>query len=461
MPETSDTLVQLLRRRAETLGSATALTFVSDGGAADQALTFAELDERARAIAGSLRGRAEEGSRALLVYAPGPDLVTGFFGALYAGLVPVPVYPPDPMRLNRSLPRFQAVIEDAHPSLVLTTALIEEMSEQLKAFIPQLGAGAWCATDTVPVSAGADWQEPKLTPRSLAFLQYTSGSTSTPKGVQLSHANLLHNSALIHRYFRHGEQSRAVIWLPPYHDMGLIGGILQPLYGAFPVALLSPLEFLQRPALWLETVSRFRATSSGGPNFAFDLCVRKTTPEARAALDLSSWSLAFCGAEPLRAETLKGFCEAFGPSGFQPKAMFACYGLAEATLFVCGGPAGGGLVEQRVSKEALERGEFLPTEEAAGQTMVASGLLVEEMRVEIVEPLTRERCGPGKIGEIWVAGPSVAEGYWHASDDAKQVFEARLYGDERTSFLRTGDLGIIREGQLWVTGRLTDVRELG
>ncbi|NMO23678.1 AMP-binding protein, partial [Pyxidicoccus fallax] len=303
------------------------------------ALTRGELYSRARRIGAALQQMAPAGERAVLLYPPGADYLVGFFGCLFSGLVAVPAYPPDPARLERTLPRLRAIIDDSRATVVLTTSFIASMVEVLFESAPDLKALRWVATDTLEADESA-WRKPAVTAESLAFLQYTSGSTGSPKGVLLSHSNLLHNLGLIQGAFATRDDSVGVIWLPPYHDMGLIGGILVPLAQGFHTALLSPLEFLKRPRLWLETLTKLGGTISGGPNFAFELCVRRIPPAEREGLDLSRWEVAFCGAEPIRAETLERFTEAFAPWGFRREAFYPCYGLAEATLIVSGGEKG-------------------------------------------------------------------------------------------------------------------------
>jgi acyl-CoA synthetase (AMP-forming)/AMP-acid ligase II len=268
----------------------------------------------------------------LLLHPPGLEYVAALCGCLYAGAIAVPAYPPDPMRLQRTLPRLQALIADAGATIALTTAAIRDMAFAIAEHAPELAGLRWVASDTVDDSLASTWRAPAVGRGRLALLQYTSGSTGTPRGVMLSHGNLLHNAWLIYHRFGHEPESRGVIWLPPYHDMGLIGGVLQPLCGGFPVTLMSPLHFLERPLRWLRAIGRYRATTSGGPNFAYDLCVRKISPEERETLDLRSWSLAFNGAEPIRADTLDRFTAAFAPAGFRREAFYPCYGLAEATL---------------------------------------------------------------------------------------------------------------------------------
>jgi acyl-CoA synthetase (AMP-forming)/AMP-acid ligase II len=301
------TLVDLLIGQSQARSDQRLYTFLADGEQEELSLTYRELDVRARAIAVALQQSYMPGERALLLYPPGLDYIAAFFGCLYAGIVAVPAYPPNPAHMQRTLGRLRAIARDARPVLALTIAAIRPIAESLAAQDAAFQPISWLATDTLALSLADMWRPPRIGPETLAFLQYTSGSTATPKGVLLTHSNLLHNSALIQRCFDHSPTSRGVIWLPPYHDMGLIGGIIQPLYAGFPVTLMSPVDFLQRPIRWLQAVSRYQATTSGGPNFAYDLCARKITAEQRALLDLSSWRVAFNGAEPIRAETMERF----------------------------------------------------------------------------------------------------------------------------------------------------------
>ncbi len=327
-------LVELLLHRARCQPEDTAFTYLVDGENEQVHLTYRELDRQARAIGAWLESHDLVGERALLLYPAGLEFVAAFFGCLYAGVIAVPVYPP---RRNRSLNRIQAIADDAEAKVALTTELVLNRVMPLIDETPHLKQLTWLATCQVPPDMEREWTMPDVHGDTLAFLQYTSGSTGTPKGVVLNHANLVHNSALISYAFEHTRSGTGVFWLPSYHDMGLIGGILQPLYVGRPNVLMSPMSFLQKPYRWLSAITRFRGTTSGGPNFAYDLCVRKITPEQRKTLDLSSWRVAFNGAEPVRAETLDAFTEAFAPCGFRREAFYPCFGLAEATLIVSGG----------------------------------------------------------------------------------------------------------------------------
>jgi amino acid adenylation domain-containing protein len=447
---------EMLRRRAARQGGRPAYTFLRDGETAEASLTYAELDRRARAVGDELRSRGSVGSRALLLYPPGLEYVAALFGCFYAGVIAVPVYPP---RLNRHLLRLRAILADAQACVALTDAGSLPRLASLFDQLPELKSVQLLATDTLPDGTESEWRGPEPGGESLALLQYTSGSTGTPRGVMLSHQNLAHNSALLARAFEYGADSLCVSWLPIYHDMGLIGGVLQPLYGGFPCVLMSPASFLQRPSRWLEAISHYRATLSGGPNFAYDLCARRVTAEQRASLDLSSWDVAFNGAEPIREETLARFAETFGPCGFRRQAFFPCYGLAEATLLVSGGPKDARPVVKTVDAESLEGGHVAEAraDGARARPLVGSGQIRPDERVVVVNPETSNACASGKVGEIWVSSRSVALGYWSLPDESERTFRARLSGTGEGPFLRTGDLGFIADGELFITGRLKDL----
>jgi amino acid adenylation domain-containing protein len=447
------TLAQLLRWRAAHQPDRVGYTFLDAG--AEMPVTYGALDRRARAIAVQLRrAGVSEGDRALLLYPPGEEFLAAIFGCMCAGVVAVPAFPPDPLRLDRTLPRLLAMVADASPVAALTIAPLLALAEALPEGAAEFGTMRWIATDTAREDAAVDWTPPNVDGDPVAVLQYTSGSTSTPKGVMLSNGNLLHNSRLIQRFFGTTPDTRALIWLPPYHDMGLIGGLLQPLYAGLPVWLMSPLDFLSRPMTWLEELSRLHVTMSGGPNFAYDLCVRKTTPDERAQLDLSAWRVAFNGAEPVRRSTLEQFADAFAPAGFRAEAFLPCYGLAEATLIVSGGSASSTAGD--VDPKALERGDVVP-DPTSVRPLVSSGPGAPDQWIEIVDPATCLRCPPERVGEIWVRGPSVAGGYWGRSDESRDVFQATIADGGGDAFLRTGDLGFLRDGELVVTGRLKDL----
>ena len=450
-------LVELVRWRGVSQPARIAYRFLADGEREEVSLTYGDLYRRARAVAAALQDLRAHDERVLLLFPPGPDYVCAFFGCLLAGAIAVPAYPPRP---NRSAARLQMMAADAGASFALTTTPHLSRLEAFIAQTPDFKRLRWLATDAVDEALVGQWREPAVSKESLAYLQYTSGSTATPKGVMVTHANVLHNSAYIHQGFAHTPESVSLCWLPHFHDMGLLDGIVQPLYGSFTGLLMPPTAFLQRPARWLEAISRHRVTHSGGPNFAYDLCVRKVSAETRATLDLGSWRVAYNGAEPVRAETLRRFADTFAPCGFRPTVFYPAYGLAEATLKVAGGTPGAGAVTCTVSADALEQNRIVETSpQASGaHTLVSSGRATFETEVLIVNPETLIECGPDEVGEIWVGGPGVAAGYWNRAAETEHTFQARLAdGGGAGPYLRTGDLGFIRQGELFVTGRLKDL----
>ncbi|HEX7186575.1 MAG TPA: amino acid adenylation domain-containing protein, partial [Thermoanaerobaculia bacterium] len=445
------TLIERLRSRALLAPGRRVYTFLADGEEEQGRLTFAELDERARAIAAELRRRCRPGDRALLLYPPGLDFAAAFFGCLYAGLVAVPAYPP---RSPRALPRLRSILEDSSPALALAPAASAARIRGWFARHPDLPSIPWLATDEVPLAMAEEWRDPGVRGDDLAFLQYTSGSTSAPKGVMVSHGNLVHNQRVIEGACRHGEESVFVSWLPVYHDLGLIGQVLQAVWTGAHCVLMAPVAFLQHPPRWLRAVSRYRATTSGGPNFAYELCLRKVAAEG---LDLSSWQVAFNGAEPVRASTLERFAEAFAPAGFRREALYPCYGLAETTLMVSGGRPEVAPAVHAFDPEALAAGRIAAAGDGgAGRPLVGCGGILSDLEAVIADPETGAACRPGRIGEIWVAGGSVARGYWNRPEETERIFGARL-PDGRGPFLRTGDLGFLHEGELFITGRIKDL----
>jgi acyl transferase domain-containing protein/acyl-CoA synthetase (AMP-forming)/AMP-acid ligase II/acyl carrier protein/SAM-dependent methyltransferase len=457
------TFVDVLRQRAAEGSDVVAYTFLCDGEDREISLTYGQLDLWARMIAARLRAFGAEQTRVLIVYPPGLEFICAFFGCLYAGAIAVPAYPPDPARVSRTLPRLQAIARDASAGIVLTTTAMLAMAEPLVVHAPDLRRLRWLATDDCPPDEAAGWRPPAIDGATLALLQYTSGSTGSPKGVMLSHANLLHNEQLIRTAFRFdAARDRVASWLPVYHDMGLIGTMLQPPFCGVPSILMSPVDFLKRPLRWLRAISRHRATVSGGPNFAYDLCVRKIRDDERPDLDLSCWELAFSGAEPVRADTIDRFVSTFAPYGFRREAFYPCYGLAEAALMVSGGVRDAGPMVRAFARAPLElEGRAVPVEDGHGPCAVAmlvgcGGPLLDE-RVVIVDPEALTRCASGRVGEIWVESGSVAQGYWERPDETETSFRGRLADTDDGPFLRTGDMGFIADGELFVTGRRKDV----
>ncbi len=320
----------------------------------------------------------------------------------------------------------------------------------------------WMATDNSEGNYEDKWKHPQITPETTAYLQYTSGSTGTPKGVIITHQNLVHNTNMIFKGFGlENDDYEGVIWLPIYHDMGLVGGILEPIFAGFHCTLLSPIDFLKRPLRWLQIISdiKDKKVVSGGPNFAYDLCLRATNQQKRENLDLSNWTVAFSGAEPVRAETINEFSEAFEVSGFKKKAFYPCFGLAEGTLIVTGANSEQEPVEIIIDKEELKNNKIIPIKDKSekGTPFVSSGKSIWDGVVKIVNPNTRKVCKDKEIGEIWSQSKSNAKGYWEKPEISKETFQAFTSDTAEGPFLRTGDLGFMINGEVFVTGRLKDL----
>ncbi|OIN52221.1 non-ribosomal peptide synthase/polyketide synthase [Pseudomonas azotoformans] len=437
------TLVQSLQRRAAQTPDRVALRFLAESAEHSVVLSYRDLDQRARTIAAALQANAELGDRAVLLFPSGPDYVAAFFGCLYAGVIAVPAYPPESTRRHHQ-ERLLSIISDAEPRLLLTIASLADGLAQIDNAPPVL------SVDTLQ-SAG-DWAAPDLHPDDIAFLQYTSGSTALPKGVQVSHGNLVANEVLIRRGFGIDLNPDDVIvsWLPLYHDMGLIGGLLQPIFSGVPCVLMSPAYFLGRPLRWLEAISEYGGTISGGPDFAYRLCSERVSESALERLDLSQWRVAYSGSEPIRLDTLERFAEKFAACGFTPNNFFASYGLAEATLFVAGGTRGHGIPALRVDEQALAANRAEPGQ---GSAIMSCGTSQPEHAVLIADPHSLAELPDNHVGELWASGPSIAHGYWRNPEATAKTFVQHA----GLTWLRTGDLGFIRDGEVYITGRLKDL----
>nr|AQQ74973.1 hypothetical protein [uncultured bacterium] len=447
-------IIDVLNTRANIQSEQPSYVFLSDGAEVGS-LTFAQLRRRARAVGASLQEVNARNERVLLLYPSGLDYVVALFACFYVKAVAVPVYPP---KMNQNLERLLAIIDDARPTIALTTSAIFSRLQGRFSRIPILKSMKWVITDEIDCGRAGICDESGITEDTTALLQYTSGSTATPKGVMVSHGNLMHNQAMMRESLKHDDDTVIVSWLPMYHDMGLIGNILAGMYNGAPCYLMAHTDFLQKPLNWLKAISKYRATFSGGPNFAYDLCVNKAQREQMEGLDLSRWRTAFNGSEPVRAETMRRFAETFSPYGFIPEAFYPCYGLAEATLFVSGGSVLKGPVIAAFDKAELEKHRVsAPDRPQDGLTLVSSGKPCLEERIIIVNPQTLARCDEGQVGEIWVSSPSVCQGYWGKPELSDETFRARLSDDEAGSYLRTGDLGVISRGDLYVTGRIKDL----
>jgi acyl-CoA synthetase (AMP-forming)/AMP-acid ligase II len=448
---------EVLRHRAAKKPNDLAYVFLPDRGGERISLTFADLHARARAVAGNLIERGQTGDRAVLLFPPGLDFLVAFFGCVLAGVIAVPMMVP---RRDSSRDASAAILKDCSPHFAMTHRDMianarPDLEERFRnARLDWIFVGSPGADD-IPRASGL----PVLGRGDVAFLQYTSGSTSAPKGVIVSHGNLLDNSEMIRIAFGNTHNSTYVSWVPLYHDMGLILNALQSLYVGSLCVLMAPVSFMQRPLSWLRAIHEYRAEVAGGPNFAFDLCARRHRVEEMRGIDLSCWQVAFNGAEPIRANTIARFAETFASYGFNAKSAHPAYGMAEATLMISTGQRGAGPVMRRVSRDGLQRGRAVaPTCAEDGQTLVGCGRQLCGERLAIVEPEGRTPLPPGQVGEIWIAGPNVAQGYWGNPSATDAVFRARVEGGGAECWLRTGDLGFVDEhGETFITGRIKDL----
>ncbi|HVL01831.1 MAG TPA: AMP-binding protein [Dongiaceae bacterium] len=450
--------------RARLKGEQELTAFLGDDGSREGSLSFAGLDRAARNIAAGLTAKGLAGKNLMLLYTPGLDYIKSFFGCLYAGAVPVPAYPP---MGARDIDRLKRVVQDCDAAAILSSSMLLPMIEAWVAN-PTNGLNIQCVPTDLSANEDAPGFVPAdVDPNEVAFLQYTSGSTGHPKGVMVTHGNLLENFRQIVWNFANGAslevvaaEYKTVIWLPPFHDMGLIGGVLTPVYAGARVTLMSPLTFLKNPFVWLKAITDGKAKVSGGPNFSYQYCVRKVSDEQMAQLDLSSWQVAFNGAEPIQVDALHAFANKFRSAGFDSRAFLPCYGLAEATLFVAGSPAmrGARVIEADLSQ--LAKGELNPAEPVKTvetASLVSSGVIAEGAEVRIVDPNSHVAYADGKVGEIWVNSPSVAQGYWNKPSFSESVFRARIKGDESKTWMRTGDMGFMWDNELFVTGRIKEL----
>ena len=451
--------VELTRQHATTSAANTTYTFLHDTGRTLEAETntYADIDRAARNIASHLQKYRCFNQRVLLLYPSRLDFIKAFLGCLYAGAVAVPA--PLPTKRGQQLKRVFRIIHNADIAVVLTN---KANIETIETWFSEEGLNQLpcIATDDLSSDLSHEWVESKIEPDHLAFLQYTSGSTSEPKGVMVTHGNLLNNEKLIQQGFNLSASTKIGGWLPFYHDMGLIGVVLNSLYLGVPAVLMSPMAFLKRPVRWLQMISDYQITCSGGPNFAYDFCTQRVTDEQLAQLDLSSWEVAFNGSEPVRWETLKAFSDRFTSTGFNSKAFYPCYGLAECTLFVSGDGKDKIPTTITVDSSTFEQNQILilpPTHFGRKtRTLVSSGK-ISDLNVAIVDPETQQRLGDNQVGEIWISGDSVAQGYWQLEDLTEKTFGAKILGEEDQNYLRTGDLGFFNGGELFITGRIKEL----
>jgi acyl-CoA synthetase (AMP-forming)/AMP-acid ligase II len=452
---TEPSLVDIVLRRAAELPDQMACEFVSDAGGETVRLSFGELGKRAARIGAVLAESTVPGEPVILLFPDSQEFVGAFLACLWARRTAVPVHCPT----GKHLDGLANIIADCSAQMIMSTRAVADRLRNDLAGREVLPGLRWIHVDEISdVGPNLTLKAPqRATADDIAFLQYTSGSTRRPRGVTVRHGNLLHNLRQIAVAFQHDRTSRGVIWLPHFHDMGLVGGLLQPLYAGFPVSLMSPFDFIRDPARWLRLISETSATTSGGPNFAYEICVERVSRAVAETLDLRSWKVAFVGAELINPVILERFAKHFAVSGFDAASFFPCYGLAESTLYVSGGPVGAGVRTKAVSSAAIEVG-LVRSASGDGRTVVSCGQSLGNT-VLVVDPVSRRACAPDEIGEIWVAGPSVASGYWGQADEDESVFDARLADDELTAggFLRTGDLGFVMNGELHITGRRKDL----
>lgn len=451
-------LVETLQYRAEHTPGDISYSFLTDGETIGQQFTYAQLDMQARVIGATLQQLTQKGERALMLYPSGLDFVAAFMGCQFSGVVAVPALPPNLNRIQTTIDRLLGIMQDAKPTIILTTSDLLMSIKTATQSYPEFQGVTWQATNNLQSGRAFLWEEPELQANDLSFLQYTSGSTSKPKGVMVSHGNLMYNMAMLTEAIGLGEKYNFVSWLPLFHDLGLIGVVLNNLYVGGEARLMSPMSFLKKPLRWLKAISEHTNVCSGGPNFAFDLCLRKIKPEELEGLDLSEWNCAFSGAETVRAHTLKGFNDLLAPQGFKKSALMPCFGLAEATLMVSARKPGADFLIQRVQKEGLAQGNVIAVgpEDEAGLDIVSCGTTKQGQEIAIVNPETCERLGDLEVGEIWITGAHIARGYWQNKTKSEEAFNA-VTTDGSVRFLRTGDLGYMDQGELYITGRIKEI----
>lgn len=453
--------VEILQRRAQETPDRLSHMLLGASEAEDQKLTYGQLDAEVKKMAAYLQSVAEPGQRALLVYPTSLEFIVAIYGCLYAGIIPIPTNPPG---MNRSAQRLEAIAKDAQARLVLTTPEYRQAFLSEAAQFPDFASLAWVTREAIEAGRAHNLQIPQITPKSTAFMQYTSGSTNIPKGVVISYRNFSHNLHALHetrlRSGEYSDDSIIMTWTPLFHDMGLLTGtFLAPVDGT-PSILMPTIQFMQNPLNWLKAIQKFKVTASGGPNFAYDLCVNKIPLEKCEGLDLSNWKIAYTSAEPVRAETQTRFAEKFAPFGFRPQAQAPCYGMAETTLVISFYAGEAKTIVERFRRADFEEGRLVPTDSTDPKETaeaVSSGALLVDYKAAIVHPKTRKQCAPDEVGEVWISGDSVGEGYWNRPEDSQHTFGAHIAETHEGPYLRTGDMGFLRNGHLYITGRLKDL----
>jgi acyl-CoA synthetase (AMP-forming)/AMP-acid ligase II/acyl carrier protein len=453
------TLVDMARTLAAEIPGYPVYTYLVNGEEPGPVLTVGGLDKKARAIAASLEEKVRPGDRVLFVYPQSLDYVAGIIGCLYAGVTVVPCAPPDSARPEAGLSVLASIASDAEPSLVFSTEIMREFAEPLFKSKPELSGLQWISTDLIDESIADSWTPCEVDGDAIAFLQYTSGSTSTPKGVIFTHHAIMVNLTGFTDWSRVIPGEAFVSWLPQFHNMGLIIVLFFTLMNRLPCYLMAPADFLRNPFLWLRAISRYQASYSLAPNFAYDLCVQRITEEQRRQLDLSSWRAAICGSEPIRMKCLENFVEAFRECGFRMTSFVPGYGLTEAIVHASTAPKGEGPLRIMAKASELERNRVVPADpgDVSAREIVSCGRFYADTRIDIVNPDSLTRCGDSEIGEIWISGSSVSPGYWRNPEATKDTFGGYLSDTSEGPFLRTGDLGFLRDGQIFITGRVKDL----
>ena len=454
------TIVELLRSRATGQPQDRAYTFMVDGKKEGHNFTYAQLDRQTRAIAATLQKYNAEGERALLLYPQGLEVIAAFCGCLYAGTIAIPVPPPESGRLKRTLPRLRSIVRDAEATIALTTAGILELIATVKDEFPEFEQMRWIDTAQVDINEADEWVDPEVDKDQLAYLQYTSGSTSTPKGVMLTHYNLMHHCHNLQQACGYDSNSVTVTWMPYFHDYGLVEGMMVPLYNAHPCYVMSPFSFIKRPLNWLRNMSKYKGTHSQAPNFAYDLCTRRIKAKQIAELDLSSWEAAGNAAEPINPHVMAKFVETFSPCGFKWETFAPSYGLAENTLLATTKPKGTRPVFLGVEISAIEKDRVVVADshkEEGVRIISGCGKKIGDTVIAIADTATMTAKANNEVGEVWLKDPSVAQGYWKRPDVTKETFDAYLQDTKEGPFLRTGDLGFLHEGELYITGRIKDL----
>ena len=450
-----NTLVDLFQYRADHQLEQSAYVFLQNGEIEAGRLTYSQLNQRAKAISIIISNLLEPGDRAMLLYPPGLDFIAAFLACLYSGVVAVPVTPLHPVRPEKGIGRLKAIAAKAGVKALLSIQAMARSTCLIIDGISGLENVPTLITDRVDDAISTDWKMPELTGESLALLQFTSGSTAEPRGVMVSHSNILHNLNCLNHCQGNSGDTRSLTWLPHFHDMGLLEGLLLPTYGGFPVTIMSPAAFLQRPLRWLKAISDLGITNSGGPNFAYELCLQKIKQEQKASLDLHSWKIAYNGAEPIRAATLNRFIDRFAPCGFRAETFRMSYGLAESTLLVAATSGHTPIRIERLSEGSLTGGNICQTSDM-GREVVSCGKPWLDIEVAIVDGDQGNELEENQVGEIWVHSKSVAQGYWQDSNATQYTFGGKIKGN-RNTWLRTGDTGFMSKGELFITGRLKEI----